>query len=160
MNVVEAVILIVVFATAVYLATTNFLTTAQGYISLIESRYKILEGAAGAQSVYFKPSNITLLKVKGQELLITPYYMKCTDLDIMYFRASGYPALLINATYLNYPKGYYFLVPSPSYQIPQDTAKSAHPLPCRDPQALVSQPATSFIVLPNGTVKATPISKP
>jgi len=175
-NVVEAAILVVAFIAAVYLAVQNFYTTVTGYVAVIETRTSLAADALGAgQKVLFKPNATRLLRIRGRECLITPYYAECCG-DVKYFVASGFPALLIDATQYGYQKGYYVLVPSPSYMISSDVVaeaekKDVKPLNCVDSAtlsssqvflqlpdgaALYSGPASAFLVLPDGTVLISP----
>jgi hypothetical protein len=159
MNVVEAAILVVAFIAAVYLAVQNFYTTVTGYVAVIEARASLAADALDAgQKARFKPNAPPLLRIGGRECLITPYYAECCG-DVKYFIASGFPALLIDATLYGYQKGYYLLVPSPSYVVTSDAVAKAgvKPLECVDPAALYSGPASAFLVLPNGTVLISPI---
>jgi len=158
MNVVEAAILVVAFIAAVYLAVQNFYTTVTGYVAVIEAKTLLATDALDAgQRVLFKPNAPPLLRIDGRECLITPYYTECCG-DVKCFVASGFPAFLINATLYGYGKGYYLLVPSPSYVISSDVATKAgvKPLDCVNPAALYSGPASAFLVLPNGTVLISP----
>jgi len=158
-NVVEVAILVVAFIAAVYLAVQNFYTTVTGYVAVIEARTSLVADALGArEKVRFKPNATRLLRIGGRECLITPYYAECCG-DVKYFVASGFPALLINATLYGYGEGYYLLVPSPSYVISNDVATKAgvKPLECVTPAALYSGPASAFLVLPNGTVLISPV---
>ncbi len=157
MNVVEAAILVVAFAAAVYLAIQNFYTTATGYAAVIEARTSLIADAlAAGQKAQFKPNAPPLLKIGGAECLITPYYATCCN-GVMYFVASGFPALLIDASLYGYQKGYYLLVPSPSYMITSGAAEKASPLKCvKDPATLYTGPTSAFLVLPNGTVLISP----
>jgi hypothetical protein len=157
-NVVEAAILVVAFIAAVYLAVQNFYTTVTGYVAVIEARTSLAADALDAgQKVLFKPNAPPLLRIGNRKCLITPYYAECCG-DVKYFVASGFPALLINATLYGYQKGYYLLVPSPSYMISNDVATKAgvKPLDCVNPATLYSGPASAFLVLPNGTVLISP----
>jgi hypothetical protein len=144
-NVVEAAILVVAFIAAVYIAVQNFYTTVTGYVAVIEARTSLVADAS------------PLLRIGVKECLITPYYAECCG-DVKYFVASGFPALLIDATLHGYGIGYYLLVPSPSYVISKDVATKAgvKPLDCVNPAALYSGPASAFLVLPNGTVLISP----
>jgi len=176
-NVVEAAILVVAFIAAVYIAVHNFYTTVTGYVAVIEARTSLVADALDAgQKVRFKPNAPPLLRIDGRYCLITPYYAECCE-DVKYFIASGYPALLINATLYGYGKGYYLLVPSPSYVISKDVVaetekKDVKPLNCVDSAtlsssqtflqlpdgaALYSGPASAFLVLPDGTVLISPV---
>jgi len=156
MNVVEAVILVVLFAAAVHIAIQNFYTTTTGYVAVIEARTSLIADAlASKQKALFKPNAPPLLKIGGRECLITPYYAECCG-DVKYFLASGFPALLINATLYGYERDYYLLVPSPSYVIKKEAATAATPLSCVDPAAFYTGPASAFLVLPNGTVYISP----
>jgi hypothetical protein len=157
-NIVEVAILVVVFIAAVYLAVQNFYTTVTGYVAVIEARTSLIAEALDAkQRTLFKPNAPPLLRIGNRECLITPYYAECCG-DVKYFVASGFPALLINATLYGYGNGCYLLVPSPSYVIGSDVATKAgvKPLDCVNPAALYSGPASAFLVLPNGTVLISP----
>ena len=159
MNVVEAAILVVAFIAAVYLAVQNFYTTVTGYVAVIEARASLVADALDAgEKVRFKPNATRLLRIGDRECLITPYYAECCG-GVKYFVASGFPALLIDATLYGYGVGYYLLVPSPSYVISKDVATKAgvKPLDCVNPAALYSGPASAFLVLPNGTVLISPV---
>jgi len=174
MNVVEAAILVATFVVAVYLAVQNFYTTVTGYVAVIKARTSLLADALAAdQKVLFRTDAPPLLEIGDKNCLITPYYAECCGDDVEYFVASGFPALLINATLYGYEKGYYLLVPSPSYVISSDVVAKAgvSPLECvnsdvlhssspfpilPDGAVLYSGPASAFLVLPNGTVLISP----
>ncbi|MGC8584329.1 MAG: hypothetical protein ACP5MH_11490, partial [Thermoproteus sp.] len=146
MNVVEATVLVIVFIIAMYLTVSNFLSTVEGYLDVLKSRYEVLKDAmAAGQKVYFMPSHFYVVNLPEGTVYLTPYYMLCTGLDVKLYRTEGFPALLINATYFGYPKGYYFLVPSPSYVIPANALTAATgQLPCLNPSQLVNESAKAF----------------
>lgn len=150
MNVIEAFILVAVFFAAIYLTIQNFLATATGYITLINTRYELLlEAIEAGEKTLYKVEEPKLLTIQGRSYVITPYYACELPQGVIYRVASGYPVLLIDASYYGYPSDYYILVPSPSYLIHKNVVPREGAPSC---ESLTSRPAAAFLILPNGTV--------
>lgn len=150
MHVVEAFLLVLVFVAAVALTISSFLSTVNGYLAVVKTRYQLLSEAMESNKIArFSSAEVT-----------------CSESE-KHFTASGFPAALIKAD-----AKYYYLIPSPGYVIPSTNPCAANPCAqppthpntpacppspcCQAGRAEVLNSARAFLVLPNGTVLATP----
>lgn len=143
MQVIEAVLLVLVFFIAVVLTLSSFLSTVDGNLAVIETRYRLLQEALSSSDKVVPQINVGLQCANGE----------------VYFIASGYPAALIKAF-----DDYYYLVPSPSYVISthqtncinSPCSSSCPPSPCCTSGGQELGSVAAFLVLPNGTLLVKP----
>lgn len=146
MNAVEAIPLILVYALVIYLSVSNFITTSNGYLAVIEARTSLLTDALNSA-----PTQPLAGTPPREAEKLSPYSHCGSDSEV--YIANGYLGMAKYAGRYG-GKMYYLLIPSPNYYTPEHNQPKPKKLQCLAP--LFTSAVRSFYVLPDGAIMYSP----